>query len=54
MMLRNMDPAKDNLADDEEIQVRARHPVDNFFTQALHEGTLPLVYDAPSQDCQVN
>ena len=54
MMLRNMDPVKDNLADDEEIQVRIRHPVNNFFAQALHAGALPLVYDAPSKDCQVD
>lgn len=53
-MLRQMDPAKDNLADNDEIQVYLLASI--FFTHYLLAGlgTLPLMHESASQDCEVD
>ena len=51
MMLRNMDPAKDNLADDEEIQASIYCLTTLLVNaHALHTGAVPLVYDPAPED----
>ena len=55
MMLRNMDPAKDNLADNEEIQVCFFNlPMRMHDTYSTCTGIVPVLHDIASQDCEAN
>ena len=50
-MLRALDPAKDNLADNEEIQVRPWRRI-RAAILIFHSGTLPLLYGHSTQDSE--
>jgi hypothetical protein len=54
-MLRGLDPAKDNLADNEEIQVRTNNHIyaDDQITDPL-PGIIPIEHGVKTQDCQVD
>ena len=55
MMLRNMDPAKDNLADNEEIQVCTFNPPMRMHdTYYICTGIVPVLHDIAPQDCEAN
>ena len=55
MMLRNMDPAKDNLADNEEIQVCTSDPPMRMHdTYPICTGIVPVLHDIAPQDCETN
>lgn len=47
-MLRTMDPARDNLADNEEIQVCRRSLVDLRGAKYPLAGTVPVLHVAPA------
>ena len=58
-MLRGLDPAKDNLADNEEIQVGTRHLIFycecRYLTMLLHiTGIIPIKHGSPTQDRQAD
>jgi len=52
-MLRSMDPDRDNLADNEEIQVRVVIPSRTQVLSPL-SGTVPFLHDSQAQDRQAH
>ncbi len=54
-MLRTMDPARDNLADNEEIQVGIVDQLSHKRTKhTIRLGTVPVLHVAPAQDREVD
>jgi len=53
-MLRAMDPAKDNLADNEEIQVCSYFAFGSTGRSLLITGAVSLEHGSPAKDCQAH